>query len=188
MKKLIIPFLLFFTFFACSNSYGQSTNVIKTSLSAPLFRVYTLAYEKAFNADMSAQLGFGYFAGWKLGDGKINGYTITPEFRYYLNEEKGAPKGGFIAPYLRYASYTLQVGNTGDVDYGKASINVMGAGILVGAQKVFKNVISLEAFIGPAYANANLKVKDGTGITSNYNLKLLDGFTVRAGLTIGFVF
>jgi hypothetical protein len=188
MKKLIFPLVLVLALFTFSNSFGQVKNVVKTSLSAPLFKVYTLAYERALNEDMSLQLGLGYFGGWKLGDGKIDGFTVTPEFRYYLNEEKGAPKGGFIAPYLRYASYNLVVGNKGDTDYGKASLNVMGAGILVGTQKIFKDVISLEAFIGPAYSNASLKIKDGTGIASNYDLKLLDGFTVRAGLTLGFAF
>jgi len=188
MKKFILPLLLVFAISASTSSFGQVSNVVKTSLTAPLFKVYTIAYEKAFNPDMSAQLGFGYFGGWKIGDGKIDGFTVTPEFRYYLNEEKGAPKGGFIAPYLRYASYTLKVGEVGDVDYGKASLNLIGGGILVGTQKVFKDVISLEAFIGPAYSNASLTVKDGTGISEGYDLKLLDGFGVRAGVTIGVAF
>lgn len=188
MKKFLLPLLFVSAIFISSVSYGQVSNVVKTSLSAPLFRVYTLAYEKAFNEDMSVQLGLGYFAGWKIGDGKIDGFTVTPEFRYYLNEEKGAPKGGFIAPYVRYASYNLVVGESTDPDYGKASLNVIGGGILVGTQKIFKDVISLEAFIGPAYANANLKVKEGTGITADYDLKLLDGFTVRAGITLGVAF
>ncbi len=30
---------------------------------------------------------------------------------------------------------------------------------MVGTQKFFKNVISLEAFIGPAYSNASLTIK-----------------------------
>lgn len=106
------------------------SNVIKTSLTAPILKTYTLAYEHAFNSDISAQLGFNYFAGWKIGDSRLNGFSVTPEFRYYLSESKEAPRGGFIAPFARYGSTGIKAGVIGDEDYGKADITLIGGAFL----------------------------------------------------------
>ena len=161
-------------------------NVIKTSLTAPLIKTYTIAYERVFNADMSAQLGFNYFAGWKLGDSRLNGYSVTPEFRYYLSESKEAPGGAFIAPYGRYGITGIKVSEVGDPDYAKAEINIIGGGLLLGTQRIFKELISLEAFVGPAYYNARIDVEAGT--EEDFTLNLLDGWSVRLGVTVGVAF
>ena len=161
-------------------------NILKTSLTAPLIKTYTIAYERAFNADMSGQLGFNYFAGWKLGDTRLNGFSIIPEFRYYLAESKEAPNGGFIAPFARYGNTGIKVMESGDPDYAEADITMIGGGLLIGTQRLFKDVISLEAFIGPAYYNAKIDVTDGD--IGDTNLTLIDGWSVRMGITVGIAF
>lgn len=165
---------------------AQKSNVVKTSLTAPLIRTYTLAYERALNEDMSVQLGGGYFAGFKLGDSRLDGFNITPEFRYFLSDEKIAPAGGFIAPYFRYGNLGLESGDPGDPEYGKATLTAIGGGVLVGVQKLFKETISLEAFIGPAYTNASVDVE--VGDEEAFDLKFFDGFGLRLGVTLGVAF
>ncbi len=161
-------------------------NIVKTSLTAPLIKTYTIAYERVLNADMSVQLGYNHFAGWKLGDSKLSGYSIIPEFRYYLSESKETPNGGFIAPFGRYGSTSLKILDETDPDYAEADINIIGGGLLVGVQRLFKDVISLEAFIGPAFYSAKLDVKEGD--VEESNLTLIDGWSVRLGITIGIAF
>ena len=187
MKKIIILLSLLTAILISSTTTAQDKmNLLKTSLSAPLIRTYTLAFERVLNPDMSLQLGGNYFAGWKFGDNRFNGYAITPEFRYYLSESKEAPDGGFIAPYARYGVTGIKMGEPGDEDYGKAEVRMIGGGLLIGTQRIFKNLISLEAFIGPAYYNAKLDVE--SGIEEDFALTLLDGWSVRLGVTIGILF
>ena len=187
MKRIIYLLTLSIAIFISSTATAQSKkNLLKTSLTAPLIRTYTLAYERVLNADMSLQLGYNYFAGWKFGDNRLNGYSIIPEFRYYLSESKETPNGGFIAPFARYGVTGIKIGEPGDEDYGKADVQLFGGGLLIGTQRIFKDLISLEAFIGPAYYNAKVDVEDG--IEEDFTLTLLDGWSVRMGITIGIAF
>ena len=87
---------------------------------------------------------------------------------------------------MRFGSTGIEEGEVGDEDYGKATINVIGGGLLVGSQRTFKDVISLEAFVGPAYYNAKLDVESGED--EGFNLNLIDGWSVRLGVTVGIVF
>ena len=187
MKKIIFLLSLSTAILISSTVTAQDKmNLLKTSLSAPLIRTYTLAFERVLNQDMSLQLGANYFAGWKFGDNRLNGYAVIPEFRYYLSESKETPNGGFIAPFARYGVTDIKMGEPGDEDYGKANIKMFGGGLLIGTQRIFKEVISLEAFIGPAYYNANVDVEAGS--EEDFSLTLLDGWSVRLGVTIGIFF
>ena len=87
---------------------AQKTNNIKTDLFSPILRTFVLKYEKAFNEDMSGQLGF-FYTGFHPRDvnGSITGFGITPEFRYYLSETP-APHGTYLAPNVRYMSLTVR--------------------------------------------------------------------------------
>ena len=186
MKKITTALFVLLFIMICTIQAQVKENVIKTSLSAPIIRTFTLAYERALNPDMSLQLGGSYFAGWSIGDTRLDGFSVLPEFRYYLSEEKECPNGGFIAPFLRYGSIGIEVGDEGTPDYGKASLTNYGGGVLVGVQRLFKETISLEAFIGPAYYNVNVQVEEGT--EEEFSTGLLEGFSVRLGVTLGIAF
>jgi hypothetical protein len=187
MKKLFTVALIAIAIVLGNTAEAQvKSNVVKTSLTAPLIKTYVFAYERVLNEDMSLQLGFNYFAGWKIGDSRLNGFSVTPEFRYYLSESKMAPSGAFIAPFVRYGSTGIKSGEVGDVDFSEASISLIGGGLLIGTQRLFKDVISLEAFIGPAYYKANVDVETGT--EEDLSLNLVGGWSVRLGVTIGFAF
>jgi len=181
MKKII--FLFFSILLLCSVSfsgYSQKSNYAKANLFSPLVRTGSFFYERVLNDDMSGQLGF-FFTKVKAGDTKFSGFGITPEFRYYLSES-AAPKGIFMAPYIRYQSFSL----SDEVDIYEAKLSVFGGGLLVGAQTLLKDVITIEAFIGPAYGFYNMDVEVGS--EEDFDISAFDGFGVRVGVTVGIGF
>jgi hypothetical protein len=135
---------------------------------------------------MSFQLGF-YYTGANFIGGDFDGFAITPEFRYYLSGKKVAPNGPYIAPYVRYQNFSVEsgVGN----EYSKGTLSAISGGILVGVQRTFKEKITLEAFIGPAFVSPKLKITEGA---DELNLSMFDfnqNFPWgRAGINIGFMF
>ncbi len=181
MKK--IYFLFLFIFLLCSLSisgYSQKSNYLKANLFSPLVRTGSLFYEKVFNDDMSGQLGL-FFTKVRAGDTKFSGFGITPEFRYYLSES-AAPKGIFMAPYIRYQSFSLTVEGSN----AEAKLSVFGGGLLVGAQTLLKDVIQIEAYIGPAYGFDKIDVE--TGSEDDFEIGAFNDFGVRVGVTVGIGF
>jgi len=179
MKKLILS-LITIGLFSSMMVNAQKSNVIKTSLTAPFLKTGLIAYERVINEDMSAQLGF-YYTGTSFLDGEFSGFAITPEFRYYLSEEKVAPNGAFLAPFFRYQSFTVT-----DGDGTEATMNVVGGGILIGIQRVFKDKISLSAFIGPSYVSPSFDYEDPT---QTIDIGRTDGGVwARAGVNLGILF
>jgi hypothetical protein len=177
LLKLLIAALLVII---GSPAFAQPKNNIKTNLFSPIIRTYVLDFEHVLSTSSSAQLGF-YYTGFKIEETKLNGFAITPEYRFYLSE-KPAPAGSFIAPFLRYKSFKLSNDNTSD----KATYSAFGLGLLVGKQWIFKEVISMEIFIGPSYSFSSVKVTSGS--ISNLEIGKLEGFGVRTGFMIGFAF
>jgi len=159
------------------------SNVIKLNLISPLVRTGSFFYERAVSDYSSVQLGF-FYTGASIGDTQIRGIGITPEYRFYLSERHKAPRGAFVAPYLRYQNLTIT--NDDPLILAEASGNFFGGGLLVGVQTVLRNRISMEAFAGPSYSSVNMKIITGDG--DNLDTDALDGFGIRAGVTIGIVF
>jgi hypothetical protein len=155
-------------------------NLFKVNLFSPLVRTGSFFYERALNDDSSIQLGF-FYSGASIGDTKLRGFGLTPEYRFYLSE-KPAPRGIFVAPFARYQSFNLTV----EGESGKASLSTIGGGLLVGVQTILKDRISLEAFIGPSYSSSKLDVTSGD--EDDFEFGSLDGFGVRFGVTIGIAF
>lgn len=127
MGKPLFIMILAATFAAssCTGLYAQEKkNLIKVSLVMPLASTFGLSYEVMLNDDMSLHFGGGV--------GKLN--YFNPQFRYYLNENKVAPSGAFIAPFLMIKEDP-------------------GGGLAVGYQQLFKQKVSLEAYAGPLVAS-----------------------------------
>ena len=128
MKRivLLIPALIVIS----AGLLGQKTNNIKTDLFSPILRTFVIKYEKAFNQDMSGQLGF-FYTGYHPRDvnTSLSGFGITPEFRYYLSESP-APNGTYLAPNVRYMNLKAEDFDTGEY----ATITVFGFAINLGKQ------------------------------------------------------
>jgi hypothetical protein len=179
-KKLLKLFCSVLLVLFISPAFAQPKNNIKTNLFSPLLKTYVIAFEHALNTNSSAQLGF-YYTGFKISDTKLNGFAITPEYRFYLGE-KAAPAGAFVAPYARYQTYKLSNDNTA----AEGTYSAFGFGLLIGKQLILKDVISMEAFIGPSYSFGSVDVTSGSA--SSLNVSKFDGFGVRLGIMLGFAF
>lgn len=174
-KILLLSLILLSTI---SITKAQKT-VIKANVLSPLVRTGSFFIEHKLNDNSSIQLGLLY-TGNKWDDTRIRGWGITPEYRFYLSETP-APKGFFIAPYARYLNFNLK-----NDESSKAEFEGIGAGLIIGQQYIFKERVSFEWFFGPGYTNMDLDVK--SGIENDFDTGSWDGFTLRAGLTVGIAF
>ena|ERR1041385_1829410 len=180
MRQFKLLTLVVFVALAGS-AIAQPTNAIKINLLSPVARTFNIAYEKAINESGSFQLGF-FYSGAKISDTKISGFGITPEYRFYLSQTP-APNGFYVAPFLRYNSFTAQDNSNNTVN--KATVTQFGGGVVVGRQWVFKERVTFDMFIGPKYQNTSTKVTSGT---DSFSGSLFNSFGIRGGITLGIAF
>lgn len=169
------------------NTQAQTSkkNLFKVNILSPLVRTASVFYEREIGENTSAQIGFAY-TGASIGDTKLRGYGITPEFRFYLSD-KGTPEGFFIAPFTRYRSFDLinDATEIGGVE-SKANWTSIGGGLLVGGQWIFKDIISLDIWGGPSYGTNNINVESGA--EDDFDVARISGFGFRSGVTLGIAF
>lgn len=180
MKRLSL--LGFALLILSSGLYAQKMNAVKTDLFSAFLRTGVIKYERAFNENISAQLGF-FYTGYSPGDSdaKLNGFGITPEFRYYLSSTP-APNGTYLAPNFRYMSLTV----SDPVEDTEGTLTSLGFAINLGKQVILKDVVVIDAWVGPVYAfrSVDSSVEDvDTGQISG-----ADGFGLRLGIAIGIAF
>lgn len=159
---------------------AQKKNTIKTDLFSAFLRTGVLKYEYAFNEDMSVQLGF-FYTGYNPRDVEtsLSGYGITPEFRYYLSSTP-APNGTYLAPNFRYMSLTVDDQSVNE----SGTLTSLGFAINLGKQVLLKDVVIIDAWVGPSYNFRTLEAEGEieTGIAD------ADGFGIRLGIAIGIAF
>lgn len=153
----------------------------------------SVAYERVINDRMSAQLGFFYTPPTiRLFNTRFDGFGLTPEFRYYLLESVAAPKGFYVAPYLRYQRFRLTYDDPNDDRYdGTGTFSAFGGGVLVGGQWTFGDRISVDAFIGPAISSFNFKAdiaQLNNQLEDRLRLPIPGAVSPRFGLTVGVAF
>jgi hypothetical protein len=130
---------------------GNKKHVLKTGFLAPVLGIVSLALEKPVSENSSLQLQL-------LATYEDFGIGLFLDYRFYLSDTS-APEGIFVS---------LFQGAGGTDDF------IAGTGLAIGTQKVFKEKISVEGFVGPV-------VVYGPDINRATVL-------VRPGLTIGWVF
>ena len=179
MKRALL--LISVIFFISNNLLAQKMNAIKTDLFSPIIRTGALKYERAFTEDISVQLGF-FYTGYHPRDSEVtlNGWGITPEFRFYLSETP-APNGTYLAPNIRYMSLTAE----DPVLQENGTLNSFGFAINLGKQVVLKDIILIDAWVGPAY---NLRSIESSSPDFDPGLSTANGFGLRLGIAIGLVF
>ena len=180
MKRLSL--LGFALLILSTGLYAQKMNTVKTDLFSAFLRTGVIKYERAFNENMSAQLGF-FYTGYSPGDSdaSLNGIGITPEFRFYLSSTP-APNGTYLAPNFRYMSLTVK----DEVEDAEGTLTSLGFAINLGKQVILKDIVVIDAWVGPVYAfrSVDSSVEDvDTGQISS-----ADGFGLRLGIAIGIAF
>jgi len=148
-RVLLFTFSIFFSALVSGqNAEKDHRNlVLKTGLFAPIFNTSTLAFEKGINDNTSLQGQL--ILNW---DG---GFGLFTDYKFYLSDAP-APDGVFISPFQ---------------GFGFIEGLMAGTGLTIGMQKIYKNRITIEGFIGPI-------VIYGPGSNGMHIL-------VRPGLTVG---
>jgi len=184
MKQRTFYTIIFSLLFV--NLFAQGPqNVIKVNIFSPVVRTLSLSYERALSEDNSFQFNF-FYTGTSIGDTQFRGFGLTPEYRFYLSENKEAPAGFYVSPFLRYQNFNLSVDDDFDDTVDEATLSTFGGGVLIGGHWLFKDKISLDTFIGPSYAAGDVKLEgDSEDI---FETGILSGFGVRFGVTVGYAF
>lgn len=173
-NKLFLVALMLTGFILTANGQG---NVIKINILSPVVKTFNIQYEKKLNATSSFQLGF-FYTGYSTGGTSFSGFGLTPEYRFYLSDSE-APKGVYVAPFVRYQSFTLEDGSN------KGTLSTFGGGLILGKQWIFKEKFALDLFIGPSYNSGSVKVTSGA---DTFDSDAFDGFSVRTGICFGYAF
>jgi len=158
-------------------------NAVKTDAFSWIVGIWVLKYERVFNENISAQLGFLFSTDWPTfrSECSAKGFAITPEFRYYLSK-KPAPRGVYLAPNFRY----MKIEEENHKENGVATVKVFGPAINLGIQFVLKNVLLIDAWVGPTFNIRSMEetVPDMGASAFGNNA----GPGLRIGVSIGFVF
>jgi hypothetical protein len=180
--------------FKGTSSGSDKTNAIKINILSPVVKTFSVFFEHGMNEKSSIQLGF-FYTGFKISDTKFSGFGITPEYRFHPSGDGLA--GFYVAPFIRYQNFNLTSesetevydSNTGYYSLvtttDKATLSSFGGGVLAGYQWLFGDVVSLDLFLGPMYNSGTVKVTEGA---DNFSTGGFDGFTLRAGVTLGVAF
>ncbi|TAH25995.1 MAG: DUF3575 domain-containing protein [Cytophagales bacterium] len=178
---LILTGLLFISSYSLVNAEGGSSllrkknddpkNVVKLQLGSLFFGALHFQYERALTSKISVALGASYliprslpiakyyeFDSTRINESNLSGFSLTPEVRFYLGK-KDAPRGFYIAPYMRYNNYSMDF----DVDsrvnlktgqknveknfVGEGKYTSIGGGVMIGAQWLIINKISIDWWI-----------------------------------------
>ena len=129
-------------------------NIIKINPLSLFVATGNIQFEHVTGPSSSWQLG-AYYTGFSVSGTGFSGFGITPEYRFYLSSTSHAPKGFFIAPFLRYQNYSLTATDNFGVN-DKATLSAFGGGAILGYQTIMGKRLSFEIFIGPDYSSATL--------------------------------
>lgn len=125
-----------------------------------------MQYERAFTPKSTVALGISFMPQRSLPSSltesdssgflksfNITGFSVTPEYRWYpFNPDKNAPHGFYLAPYLRYSSYSL----TGNYSFSDTTLKQtfnfpvtmkyggFGVGLMFGKQWVISNRVTID--------------------------------------------
>jgi hypothetical protein len=168
----------------------EKSNLIKLNLWPLSVGNIALEYERSLNEHLSingtisyrpkANLPFKSL--WKsafdddnniLGEAKLGAFSITPEVRFYISN-KEVLKGFYIAPFVKYANYSVQTKITVDEsNYHRevpisGTLNAFTAGVAVGNQwKLGENIYLDWRIVGPSYGFNNGKFEGKTPLNTD---------------------
>ena len=171
----------------------QPFNFFKINLTGLILKNFSFQYERVLSKKISVAIGYRTMPSGtipfknsvikniagnepdsvkaKLEKLRFSNFAITPEVRIYLSK-KGYGHGFYVAPFYRYASYTLagitfnyegSPGNNGSVAMS-GTLTSHTAGILLGLQQNIGKYVCLDLWlVGPQYGAAS---GDFSGVSS----------------------
>jgi hypothetical protein len=206
IERIAFMFVLSFLIMVAAVIQGYSQqglsverNVIKVK---PLS--FEFGYERALNNFLSINtsarfLPIGIKAEGNTGDGgefSLNNYRIMPEARFYVASRQGAPRGFFMAPYVKAGLTTVKAETTSDTDLTaqvKFNGNSWGAGFTLGWQWITIGGFSIDTQFGWGYNSTSFKdvtvtYSDGTVEKEQAPIDNLKTTLPRFSFSIGYAF
>jgi len=178
----------------------EKRNIIKTSLTSFLISTVHLNYERVINQKVTFQIGAYYTFLSSNGvfdnnnnsnnsdEGKLRGFGITPEIRFYPNGV--APMGFFVAfsPRFQYYVETGTGYNNGGFGSSEVRTAALGTAVIVGRQWLIGDSIALDLYLGPSVNGIISRVE--TNNQNNYFISQPYASRVgfRFGFSVGFAF
>ncbi len=187
---------------------AKKKNIGKINASSLLLRNLSVQYERILTLRFSVALGFRWMPNGPLPFGgqlksltdqygnnekaialwdniRVNGYALTPEFRFYLG--KGNGQGLYLAPFLRYEQMNIRSAYPLDAEREipfLGSYKSWGAGLMLGAQFRLSPLLTLDWWIiGPYYTMPSMAIQASTVSLSQQEREDLsqdlDGITVN---------
>lgn len=211
ISKLSLPLLLFMLIqgqvvFAQKKTTitdQDPKNMVKLNVTSLFLKTYVFQYERAVGEKTSVAVGFSFMPKsgpplkskiedlvddqetWdRVKDYQSSNFAFTPEFRYYLG--KGVFHGFYIAPFARFAKYTVDVpfhysytgANNTTVNETlpmNGNINTFTGGILFGAQWKLSKLVYLDWWIlGPNYGTSSGSLLGVKSLNDQEQLALRD--------------
>ncbi len=162
---------------------ADGKNLVKWNVAALALKNYSFQYERAVGKKISVAMGFRYSPTSKapflstiedlvdddetwdmIKDFKTGNFAITPEVRFYLG--KGVFRGFYVAPYVRYSSYSVEVPLNFSVTFAgqtrsaviplDGDVTAFSGGLLFGAQWKLSKLVYLDWWIlGANYGSSS---------------------------------
>lgn len=176
------------------SSWGPKNVVKLNPLGVIGYRNIPIYYERAIYGPVAISAGFGYKLPTKVGGaygraikaavtnlggtadfGRITGFSLTPEIKFYLSE-RGAPRGFYIGPYFRYSRYRLGMSASGtdpiDNTFYMADVamqyKTIGGGIQMGAQWIINDGFTIDwFFFGPGFRRHEASMEVTSNVVSS---------------------
>jgi hypothetical protein len=201
MKNIIIFLLLLVATFNAINAQRLDSmrvnkkNNIKVNTISLLVNTYSIFYERSFKDRFSASLGIGYKnestlpriikvddESFQTTGGKYDGFTITPEFRWYIKQCEGENplQGFYLAFFMRYNEFSGSSGfnfieDDMEIYTNNANLRLtdIGAGFMLGYQLLIAKRISVDFMIfGPRFSRFNFDLNFESELTDEFIDKL----------------
>lgn len=194
--NLLSPFL---------NTLNISYEVLKPNDKSIQIGLSYMNYNGYLNSETNYEYSYGY-------EENVKGVSATFEYRI-LFSEKGF-NNTYIAPFFRAMHYQKKAVTRNGIYQSSQvpSITVttdelskytsIGIGFVLGRQFVFNNKVSIDLFAGPAYqilvdqyrslvdrdTKTPLKPSNNAKLSRSINNRFLEGYGLRAGVTVGLLF
>ncbi len=163
MKKIILIFSLCFLAYI---SVDAQKSAVKLGLGGLFVTAANLRFETAVGERTSFQITGSYKLPSKFADtnqesysfsgGKLKGFAVIPEFRFYFGQDKaGTIEGFYLAPYLKFHKYGINSASTYNYTNPQGvetllspelnlNLTTFGAGLQLGYHWIFGEHFSLD--------------------------------------------
>ncbi|MES2388626.1 MAG: DUF3575 domain-containing protein [Bacteroidota bacterium] len=147
-----------------------------------------ISVQHTFKNNMAFQLAV-FYRYKSEGSDVSNTVNIIPEYRYYVDDDRTAPSGFYIAPYLQY-NYMVNTSRYKiNTNYNTEKYVLYGLGVATGYQLVRSSGLTFDVFMGASRLGGKSTFSDSglSGTPEQKSNRAFIGY-FRWGLSAGYSF